>query len=493
MKKMWNKLGILLATGTIMLNGSLVGCGKETEVKQEVTQTMLEIDEEGIGKPSQIRLAVDSSFPSVEQGRNEIIEQFKALTGIELVIMDLDMKDEMPSVDVVMIGHKYYTLYAQQELLIDMTQLWEESELKASGRVREDIVASLYQDGQLFGFPVNDGNGCITYIRKDWLDALGLQVPKNYEDYLKVLEAFTYQDPDGNGKDDTYGVTASGVMQDSAPYTQYLPEFWQEACPYFYQSEEGKWVDGFTEEDTYKALSRLQEAYADKIIDQEIISNNLSVCRDKFYSSKVGVITDKAGTWSKTLEENLTLLAPEAELVAIEPIVEVESYKRSIPSVLAITGDCDNAEGVFKYFIEAILDGKELQKLFTYGVEGVHYEKTDSCYKMLPDATNEVVDYECMLIDPTRAVASWIQEDPFAPTRDERIIKSNEILVNNSVIQSDCESTDVFEEYAVEINDCKQMIVCDIIIGEMTVEEGIEKYKNEVGKLVEEVLNSLNQ
>jgi putative aldouronate transport system substrate-binding protein len=42
-------------------------------------------------------------------------------------------------------------------------------------------------------------------IRKDWLDKLGLQVPKTTEDFLNVMKAFTFKDPDGDGKNDTYG------------------------------------------------------------------------------------------------------------------------------------------------------------------------------------------------------------------------------------------------------------------------------------------------
>lgn len=42
-------------------------------------------------------------------------------------------------------------------------------------------------------------------IRKDWLDKLGLDVPATPEELFAVAEAFTTQDPDGNGKNDTYG------------------------------------------------------------------------------------------------------------------------------------------------------------------------------------------------------------------------------------------------------------------------------------------------
>ena len=45
-------------------------------------------------------------------------------------------------------------------------------------------------------------------IRKDWLDNLGLAVPTNLDELMMVLKAFTFNDPDGNGKNDTWGYGA---------------------------------------------------------------------------------------------------------------------------------------------------------------------------------------------------------------------------------------------------------------------------------------------
>jgi putative aldouronate transport system substrate-binding protein len=43
-------------------------------------------------------------------------------------------------------------------------------------------------------------------IRMDWLDNLHLKVPVTLEDFHQVARAFTFNDPDGNGKNDTYGI-----------------------------------------------------------------------------------------------------------------------------------------------------------------------------------------------------------------------------------------------------------------------------------------------
>lgn len=50
-------------------------------------------------------------------------------------------------------------------------------------------------------------------IRKDWLSALGMDVPKTPEELLDVARAFTNDDPDNNGKKDTWGFTSSGKGQ----------------------------------------------------------------------------------------------------------------------------------------------------------------------------------------------------------------------------------------------------------------------------------------
>lgn len=46
-------------------------------------------------------------------------------------------------------------------------------------------------------------------IRQDWLDALNLPMPTTPEELLNVMRAFTFDDPDGNGKNDTYGYSCA--------------------------------------------------------------------------------------------------------------------------------------------------------------------------------------------------------------------------------------------------------------------------------------------
>lgn len=68
----------------------------------------------------------------------------------------------------------------------------------------------------------------MTFLRKQWLDNCGLDIPTTYEEYLEMLDAFSNGDPDGDGiNGNTIGVSAAGFVGNEAPYTNYLPEFYQ--------------------------------------------------------------------------------------------------------------------------------------------------------------------------------------------------------------------------------------------------------------------------
>ena len=189
------------------------------------------------------------TIPTKVNNRDAFEARWEELTGIDLEIIQPDHDayydvmgqtfasgpDNWP--DVILMGGTYYTGYANEGALWDMTEAWENSELKASGRLNdESIIEGVKLNGALYGFPVARGNGCITYVKKAWLDNVGMDVPTNYEEYIAMLDAFTNGDPDGNGVNgDTCGVSAAGLIGVEEPYINYMPEFYQDAYPSFNQ------------------------------------------------------------------------------------------------------------------------------------------------------------------------------------------------------------------------------------------------------------------
>lgn len=68
-------------------------------------------------------------------------------------------------------------------------------------------------DGSIYRIPgdVAEPSCENLWIRQDWLDNLNLKAPTTIEELNEVLRAFTEDDPDGNGQNDTYGPANEGT------------------------------------------------------------------------------------------------------------------------------------------------------------------------------------------------------------------------------------------------------------------------------------------
>ena len=460
--------------------------------------------EDGIEKPEKITIMVDGTVTTKANDRDAFEARWEELTGIDLEIIQPDHDAYMDVVgqtfasgpenwpDAMILSSSYYTGYAEEGALWDMTDAWENSELKASERVTgEDVIENMKIDGRLYGFPVTRGNGCITYVKKAWLDNVGMEAPTNYEEYIAMLDAFTNGDPDGNGVNgDTYGVSAAGIIGTEAPYVNYLPEFYQDAYPSFVQGEDGVWYDGFTQDNFKDALTRLRDAYAAGYIDKETLTNGTNDCRNKFYEDKFGVFTYWAGTWNTNLKTNLEANGRDGELIPLEPIAEVGTYIERTPPVWAITAACENPEGVFKYLIESMLDGGDMQTLWSYGVEDVHW--STKAETVLDQSYDEGVfhfeeslekpgtAYTKQHIDPMLAIASW-DGDPGKDAIAEEAANSQQIFNDNCRQAQIVPSTEVMATYNGDLTTLKNSIIADVVVQGVSIDEAFARFESEGG------------
>jgi putative aldouronate transport system substrate-binding protein len=107
--------------------------------------------------------------------------------------------------------------------------------------------------------------------RKDWLEAVGInKTPQTLAEAEKALYAFTQKDPDGNGKNDTYGLGLSGL---DAVFGAFGGIPWGPWPQYWLWLEDGKGglqnaavLPGMKD-----ALALLQKWYADGVLDPEYV------------------------------------------------------------------------------------------------------------------------------------------------------------------------------------------------------------------------------
>lgn len=207
----------LLAAGmavTVAASTVLGGCSSSNNSKgtdNGSAQTGQESQSGETTKPEKITIMVDGTVTTRANDRDAFEKKWEELTGIELEIIQPDHDAYYDVIgqtfasgvenwpDAMILSSGYYSGYAEEGALWDMTEAWNNSELKASGRVTgEEVIENMKLNGRLFGFPITRGNGCITYVKKAWLDNCGLEAPETYEEYINMLKAFKEGDPDNN-------------------------------------------------------------------------------------------------------------------------------------------------------------------------------------------------------------------------------------------------------------------------------------------------------
>ena len=192
------------------------------------------------------------------------------------------------------------------------------------------------------------------WIRQDWLDNLGLEVPRTWDEMAAVAEAFVTQDPDGNGEDDTIGILGPGNSNhindigDNQFGLDPLFCSFQSYPQYWLQDEDGTVKYGSIQPETRTALEKIQKLYTDKLIDPEMLVRNN--CQEAVLSGKVGIFF---GPWWSGYTVSEATLAGEADWRAyFTPLSEDGKYYTHMPDptskYVVVSKSCKNPEAAFK-------------------------------------------------------------------------------------------------------------------------------------------------
>jgi putative aldouronate transport system substrate-binding protein len=235
--------------------------------------------------------------------------------------------------------------------------------------------AGMKSDGKIYEFArlneVRPQNGIV--IRKDWLDKLGLEVPKTTEDLYLVAKAFAERDPDGNGQKDTYGLS--------------LSDKGNSIIDLMFQNV--RWVikDGVMIHDWDNAkasISFKERLYDEGIIDKDYLNDsNGAKAKKDFVTGKLGIYPLAFG-WnniSAQLLQPLRKNVPGAEIIPIAfPAAPAGAfnplYSNPVQTSAVINANAKNPEAVMKY-VDFLVDPKTVMTLRD-GLEGVHYKLNET-------------------------------------------------------------------------------------------------------------------
>ena len=187
--------------------------------------------------------------------------------------------------DMIQPLDKYFDDYASDAL---------KSYVKSGGEELQKCITN--EDGELMAIPapaITAGGINEMWIRQDWLDKLGLEAPRTWDEMVKVAEAFVTQDPDGNGENDTIGILGPGNSDhmNAIGGNQFgldpLFSSFQSYPQYWLQGEDGTVEYGSIQPETRDALEKISELYTNKLIDPEMLVRSDS--KEPLLDGKVGI------------------------------------------------------------------------------------------------------------------------------------------------------------------------------------------------------------
>ncbi|TBL70287.1 hypothetical protein [Paenibacillus thalictri] len=236
--------------------------------------------------------------------------------------------------------------------------------------------------------PVSPNHAAV--IRADWLEKLNLPMPKTPEDLLAVAKAFTEKDPDGNGKNDTYGIT---LNQDSQRVLSHMFGF---GNPEKYAIQDGKLTFVWDRiQDWLKFTKQIADA---KVVDPDFLLDKGDKALSDFTNGKIGIfLTGKFSQLNSPTFANFKKSNPNAKLDTFDlPATKYgtfEGYINGGPSAVgfinASTKDPDAAARYINW-----LNDPKVSDYLVNGPDGVYKKRDAEGTVVVVDPEKNKIEYD---------------------------------------------------------------------------------------------------
>lgn len=213
--------------------------------------------------------------------------------------------------DIVMVNSSQLKQLVEAGMLEDLTDVYDQYATPAVKDIFEQDPMALQSatfDGKLYALPKTEpmigAQTPVLWVRTDWLQKLNLPVPKTWDDVLKTSKAFTDRDPDGNGKQDTFGVALSKEIINGYPsvngffnaYGAY-PRLWK-------KDDTGNLVYGSIQPEMKAALAQLAQMYKSGELDPEFGVKDGSKVAESIINDRVGLLFGPSWASQWPLQDN---------------------------------------------------------------------------------------------------------------------------------------------------------------------------------------------
>ncbi|MFI3228070.1 MAG: extracellular solute-binding protein [Clostridia bacterium] len=331
----------------------------------------------------------------VLQTDQPIVQEIAAFTNVQMIgaaseytsssaeAFNLLMtKVELPD----MIGGNYLDIakYGAEGAFIPLNDLLEEyaPDIMAIFEKYPEVQAAMTsEDGNIYAVPFvySDTLAQVWYIRQDWLDLLGLDMPTTVDEYEAVLTAFVNEDPNGNGVKDEIGffMRQNNYDHNLIP----LMSLWG-IQDQWYVNADGEVAIGSYSQEFKAAMEGISDWYAKGLIDPEIfIADNY--VRDQFFAADTGGSTHDWIPSTSGYNDSITEYVEDFFISAMLPPADTNGDVWEPLTRGRITGNawgisCDNEYPVESIKLMNFLFTDKGRDIVTYGIEGETFTYNDA-------------------------------------------------------------------------------------------------------------------
>ncbi len=279
-------------------------------------------------------------------------EQFDQKLNIAIASGDLP--------DIMWLKNKQLVDLTEAGSLYDLTDLYKTHTSASTQSIMQQDQAAFDTakiGGRLMGLPktaaVVDGLQ-ILWVRTDWLKKLGLQMPTTMQELLKVAEAFTTRDPDGNGKADTFGlaITKNFINDNHAGATGFFAGY-HAYIRRWVKGSSGSLVYGSIQPEARTALLALQDMYKRGLLDQEFGVKDRAKVMESISAGKVGITYGGMSSGGAFLKNNVLVDANAdwlpVELLSVDGKPATPIAKMPVQLYHAVNKKCKYPEAIMKF------------------------------------------------------------------------------------------------------------------------------------------------
>lgn len=326
------------------------------------------------------------------------------------------------------------------------------------GGIPEHIYDAFKVDGKIYGIPRYSQEYPLTpIIRKDWLDNLGLEIPTSYEELKEIAIAFTNDDPDKNGKKDTYGLA---VGENINPNFN-MGTYWDFSA-WYHQNSDGDFIPGIISDGRKDLIQFFADLYGEGAMTKDFAVLNWQDTNAEFYSGKAGIFIGGVSGMSEPYLQGLLDIDPEAELVAIPPFEAPDGSKgytmgSGNSGILALNAKMADDEGKIFRALEMVDFGKKFFPSdqrnpqnadfdWMWGKEGTGYNMEDGSPVRVPEFSSDGLAPSTYFLDnrehvPADAKLRYADDYALEPMKElvdslQEMFEANKLYVNpnNGVI-----------------------------------------------------------